>query len=71
MSRNPDAEDPFSWVIAAAAYSLGGDEQRAAAAVQKLRRLDPFFSPDGFVAMFRKPEDGRKVEEALAAAGLD
>lgn len=70
ITRDPEAEHPFGWIVAAATYALAGRQEQAKEAAERVRRLDPFFSAEQFSATFRNPEDGRKLEEALAAAGL-
>jgi TolB-like protein/class 3 adenylate cyclase/Tfp pilus assembly protein PilF len=70
LARYPDAEYPFGWAIATAAYQLAGEDDRAAAEADRLRTLSPFFSPAQFAATFRDPDDRRKLEKALTAAGL-
>jgi adenylate cyclase len=65
------AEDPTPHALLAAAYAELGRHEDAARAVDKLRRLSPFFNAEAYAAHFANPEHGRLLLEGLRKAGLN
>ena len=64
--------DLFAYTLQAMAFSFAGDEERARAAIERLRALFPSFTLQDFIPHepYRNPKDLDRVVTALAAAGL-
>ena len=62
-------DNVFDYVILAASYAQLGQSNRAARAIETVRRLQPFFTAKDFT-LFRNRSDTEKIAEGLRKAGL-
>ena len=67
-ARNPDFV--LTHVALAAAYGQIDNSAGASRAAAAIRRLDPFFSVEGFGKLFQNQDDAAKVTDGLRKAGL-
>jgi tetratricopeptide (TPR) repeat protein len=66
--RNPNLL--LTHVGLAAVYGQINNSAGASRATAAIRRLDPFFSVDGFGELFQNQDDAAKVTDGLRKAGL-
>ena len=62
-------DNVFDFLLLAASYAQLGQSNRAARAIETVRRLDPFFKAKDFT-LFRNQADTEKIAEGLRKAGL-
>ncbi|MFT7532494.1 MAG: adenylate cyclase [Gammaproteobacteria bacterium] len=64
------SDDPLTQAILAATYKKLNKEEGALAAVEKTRKLHPFFSSESYRRAFPNPDHGNFLAEGLLAAGF-
>ena len=61
----------YGYTVLAAAYGQLGSQEGTSRAAGAVRRLDPYFSTDGYGRLFRDPADAAHVVDGLRKAGLN